>query len=65
MLSPRTETILRSIVGQYIAEAVPVSSATVARECELGVSTATIRNEMACLEDEGYITRHYSSADFP
>ena len=62
MLSPRTETILRYIVGQYIATAMPVSSAVIAGEYGLGVSTATIRNEMAYLEQEGYITRHYSSA---
>ncbi len=62
MLPSRTETILKSIIGQYIASAVPVSSASIARENKLEVSTATIRNEMAYLEQEGYITRHYSSA---
>ena len=62
MLSPRAETILRSIVGRYIARAVPVSSETIAHKPELGVSAATIRNEMAHLEREGYITRHYPSA---
>ena len=62
MFSPRTETILKSIVGQYITRAVPVSSETIAHEYELGVSPATIRNEMVHLEREGYITRHYSSS---
>jgi heat-inducible transcriptional repressor len=62
VLSPRTERILRSIVGQYIATAVPVASAAIACQHGLGVSAATIRNEMAYLEQEGYITRHYPSA---
>jgi len=62
VLSPRIETILKSIVGQYIATAVPVPSETIAHSCELGVSAATIRNEMARLEREGYITRPHPSA---
>lgn len=62
MLSARTEAILRSIVGQYITTAMPVSSAVIAEQYGLGVSTATIRNEMAYLEQEGFITRHYPSA---
>ncbi len=62
MLSPRIETILKSIVGQYITKATPVSSESVTRDCELGVSSATIRNEMAYLEQEGYITRSHPSA---
>lgn len=62
MLSTRTERILRSIVGQYIATAMPVASAAISCQRGLGVSSATIRNEMAYLEQEGYITRHYSSA---
>ena len=62
MLFPRTETILKSIVGEYIAKATPVPSETIARECELGVSPATIRNEMAHLEQEGYIIRPHPSA---
>ncbi len=62
MLSPRTETILKSIVGQYIAKAIPVPSQSIANDYELGVSAATIRNEMAYLEHEGYITRPHPSA---
>ena len=62
MLFPRTETILRSIVGEYITKAIPVPSETIARDCELGVSPATIRNEMAYLEHEGYIIRPHPSA---
>ena len=62
MLSARTETILKYIVGQYIAKAVPVPSQSIANDSELGVSPATIRNEMAHLEQEGYIVRAHPSA---
>jgi len=49
-------------VGQYIAKAVPVPSQSIANDSELGVSPATIRNEMVHLEQEGYITRAHPSA---
>jgi len=62
MLSPRTETILKSIVGQYITKATPVSSQSITNDSELGVSAATIRNEVAYLEQEGYIIRPHPSA---
>ncbi len=62
MLSARTETILKSIVGQYITSAVPVPSQSIANDYELGVSPATVRNEMAHLEQEGYIIRPHPSA---
>ena len=62
MLSHRTETILKSIVGQYITKATPVPSQSIINDYELGVSPATIRNEMAYLEREGYINRPHPSA---
>ena len=62
MLPLRTEAILKSIVEQYITQAIPVPSQTIFNGCELGVSAATIRNEMAYLEQEGYITRRHPSA---
>ncbi len=62
MLYPRTETILKAIVRQYIAKATPVPSQSIMNECGLGVSSATIRNEMAYLEQEDYITRTHPSA---
>ena len=61
MLTPRTGTILRSIVEQYIVKAAPVSSQSIVDDYELGVSTATIRNEMAQLEQEGYLSRPHTS----
>ena len=66
MLFPRTETILKSIVEQYITGATPVPSQGIINHDQLGVSAATIRNEMAYLEQEGYITRrHPSSGSIP
>jgi len=62
MLSPRTEKILKSIVGQYIVRATPIPSQSLISDYELKVSPATIRNEMAHLEQEGYITRCHPSA---
>ena len=62
MLSVRTGKILNSIVGQYIARAVPVPSQVIASDPELGVSPATVRNEMAYLEQEGYLIRPHTSA---
>jgi len=62
VLSPRSATILKSIVAQYIARAVPVPSQSLINKYELAVSSATIRNEMAHLEQDGYITRPHPSA---
>jgi len=62
LLSPRGEAILKSIISQYIARAVPVPSQSLIGNRELAVSSATIRNEMAHLEEEGYITRPHPSA---
>ena len=62
MLAARTDRILKSIVGRYIEAAVPVSSQCLADDYKLRVSSATIRNEMAYLEQEGYITRPHLSA---
>jgi len=66
MISPRSETILNLIVSKYIDQAVPVPSQSIAREPALGVSSATIRNEMSLLENEGYIIRaHHSAGSVP
>ncbi len=61
-LTPRRESVLRIIVGEYIATAVPVASEAIFRNYQLRVSPATIRNDMVYLEEEGYITRPYTSA---
>ena len=57
----RKEKILKIIVGDYISRATPIASEAVAREYGLGLSPATIRNEMARLEEDGYIIRRHSS----
>ena len=62
MLSKRKGEILNLIVGDYIERAAPIASEAIARRHELGVSPATIRNDVAELEEEGYITRPHSSA---
>ena len=62
MLTARQTELLKSLVGQYIESASPVASDSVVRKHALGVSSATVRNDMADLEDQGYITRPYHSA---
>ena len=61
-LNTRRRTILELIVGDYIRTAVPVASQQIVREHDLHVSPATIRNDMAELEELGYISRPHSSA---
>jgi heat-inducible transcriptional repressor len=61
-LDERKAAILRAIVEQYIAHAQPVGSAAVARAEALGVSAATVRNEMSVLERDGYIAQPHTSA---
>ena len=61
-LTQRREAVLRIIVGEYITTAMPVASEAIFRSHGLGVSPATIRNDMAYLEKEGYIARPYTSA---
>jgi len=66
MLNPRSEVILSSIIRQYIERAMPVSSAAVIAECSLDVCSATVRNEMMRLEEEGYILKpHHSAGSVP
>ena len=62
MLDERKSAILRAVVKEYIETAQPVASAHVARLGDLGVSSATVRNEMAVLEREGYLVHPHTSA---
>ena len=65
-LNPRRQHLLEIIVADYIETAAPVASQQVARKHDLNVSPATIRNDMAELEEMGYITRpHTSSGGIP
>jgi heat-inducible transcriptional repressor len=61
-LDERKASILRAVVSEYIETAQPVGSAHVTRAPEVGVSAATVRNEMVALEHEGYLTQPHTSA---
>ena len=60
-LSERQERILKTIVELYITDAHPVGSAAIAAASGLSVSSATVRNEMAVLEDLGHIRQLHTS----
>ena len=62
MIPGRASRILNFITWQYIANATPVPSQEIAERANLGVSPATIRNDMAYLEREGYLLRPHTSA---
>ncbi len=61
-LTERQQTILGLVVREYIETAQPVASRTLADKYHVGVSPATIRNEMAVLERLGYLTHPHTSA---
>ena len=60
-MDDRKAAILRAIVEEFVATAQPVGSQTVART-GLGVSSATVRNDMTVLEREGYLVQPHTSA---
>jgi heat-inducible transcriptional repressor len=62
MLTKREESILKFVIEEYVATGMPVSSEVIARKYSLGVSPATIRNEMAHLREEDYIAQPHPSA---
>src|SRR6202041_156326 len=61
-LDKRKAYILATVVYEYIATAEPVGSVTLTQKYNLGVSSATIRNEMAELEAGGYLVQPHTSA---
>lgn len=61
-MDERKRRILQAIVEDYVLTAEPVGSRTIARKYGLGVSAATIRNEMADLEEMGYVEQPHASA---
>lgn len=61
-LSQRKRKILQAIIEDYIATAEPVGSRNIAKNHDLGLSAATIRNEMADLEEMGYLEKPHTSA---
>ena len=62
MLDDRKAAILRAVVQEYIETAQPVGSGRIARADGVDVSSATVRNEMATLETEGYLVQPHTSA---
>ncbi|MDX6211380.1 MAG: heat-inducible transcriptional repressor, partial [Frankiales bacterium] len=62
MLDDRKLEVLRAIVEDYVSTQEPVGSKALVERHNLGVSPATIRNDMAALEEEGYIAQPHTSA---
>ncbi len=58
----RRAAVLRAIVEEYVQTAQPVASQSIAQSRSLGVSSATVRNDMTQLEREGYIVQPHTSA---
>lgn len=61
-LNDRKRKILQAIIDEYIGTAEPVGSRAISKKENLGLSSATIRNEMADLEEMGYITQPHTSS---
>ena len=54
-MDERKQRILRAIIEDYVKSAEPVGSRTIAKNYDLGISPATVRNEMSDLEELGYL----------
>ena len=61
-MNERKKKILHSIINEYIKSAEPIGSRHVAKSLDMGLSSATIRNEMADLEEMGYLEQPHTSA---
>jgi heat-inducible transcriptional repressor len=61
-LTPRQQTILGLVIREYVASTHPISSKMLLDHYDMGVSSATVRNEMALLEELGYLTHPHTSA---
>ena len=62
MVEDRKLAVLRAIVTDYVSTQEPVGSKALVDRHQLGVSPATVRNDMAALEEEGFITQPHTSA---
>lgn len=62
MLDDRKIKVLYAIIDSYIIGAEPIGSRTITKQYDIGVSSATIRNEMSDLEELGFLIKPYSSA---
>ena len=61
-MDARKFRILQAIIDDYILTAIPVGSRTISKKYEMGLSSATIRNEMSDLEELGYLDQPHVSA---
>src|SRR5580704_12906856 len=61
-LDPRKETILRAIIVEYVTTAEPIGSEALVQKYELGVRSATVRNELAEMSEMGYLEQPHTSA---
>jgi heat-inducible transcriptional repressor len=61
-LTTRRKQVLDALVNEYILHALPVSSKTICERYELSVSSATVRSELAGLEENGYVVSPHTSA---
>lgn len=61
-LDERKLRILKTIIDDYILTALPVGSRTISKRSDIGLSSATIRNEMSDLEEMGYLDQPHTSA---
>jgi heat-inducible transcriptional repressor len=61
-LSERKLRILQALVGDFIRSAEPIGSRTLSKKLDMGISPATIRNEMSDLEEMGFLTHPHTSA---
>ncbi|HQD42118.1 MAG TPA: HrcA family transcriptional regulator, partial [Bacillota bacterium] len=61
-MDDRKLKILQAVIADYISTAQPIGSRTIAKKYKLGISSATIRNEMSDLEEMGYLEQPHTSA---
>jgi len=61
-LSERSRRILAALVGEYVETGEPVASATLVRRGGFGLSSATVRNVLASLEEQGYVYQPHTSS---
>jgi len=61
-MSDRRASVLRALISHYVSSGEPVGSKTLVERYNLGVSSATVRNEMAALEEAGFISQPHTSA---
>src|SRR3979490_3064702 len=61
-LNERAQLLLKALIENYIRDGQPVGSRTLSRDSGLSLSSATIRNVMADLEDLGFVTSPHTSA---